>query len=132
MADHLTAIARTVESTSAHHTHSRAYGYGSLSEFVCSCGEVFTPSYFDETPREWPSLVALHRAFSVAEAAVGDLELPYLADLDDVRIGSVFHGSDHRLYRRLKNNRWLGQDGQRLDDEAVAQLTLTLIWSPTA
>lgn len=104
---------------------------GSVSQIVCSCGEVFAPSPAD-APSKWPTLPALHRAHTLADAVAADMNLPYLADLSEVHSGSTFLGSDRRLYRLLTTENWIGQDGRTYEESDVALLTLRLVWAPAA
>jgi len=130
MSTGLKAITAALNAANAHNLRS-LMASGSLSQIVCSCGEVFTPSPAG-TPKEWSTLPALHRALRLAEAVASDMNLPYLADLTEVSSGSVFLGSDGRLYRLLATDEWIDQDGRIHKESAVALLTLTLIWAPTA
>lgn len=129
MTTDLATITTTLAATSAHWLRSQPYDHSNLSQFVCSCGQVFIP-HWESMPNGWPSLPKLHEVLSLAEAITGKLETERLADLPELRPGAVFRGVDGQLYRFLRQDRWIGQNGHTYDDGVVAMLTPSLIWMP--
>ena len=132
MSRDLRTIQALVTANAEHLIRSRPYGQdGHLSQFECSCGQVFVPSPLAPHPSNAPSLPALHRSLVAARAAMS-LSLVSLSEVADVIDGSVFLGRDGKLYRSLDGRqRWLAQDGRILEGPPADQTSLSLLWMPS-
>lgn len=128
----LTVIEKTFETNRSHWTRSRPYGQTNLSEFICSCGQIFTPiSTWAPEPREWPTLPELHRALATAQAIDESLVLPGVDDLDQLPTGAVASDAYGLLYRKTGDGRWIDQLGARHTSTSLSIHTMVLVWAPT-
>lgn len=122
-------VSAALVSSRTHWLRSSPYGDTNLSQFTCSCGQIFIPP-FATMPREWPSLAKLHESLALSVAVAGELIAPRLSDLPEVSPGAVFLGGDGKLYRFLGRDDWVGQDGRAYQGAAADTSNLTLIWLP--
>lgn len=132
------AIARTVAAIQDHLVRDRTAYDSHLSDFVCSCGQVFrASSALSEPPRDYPSMSMVHRA-EVVSLALGIeptsrhilTTARQLHTLDDFTVIRDNSGLMLRLHRAYTGGaRWFAQDGRILDVREIA-MPATILWQP--
>lgn len=140
MKNDLQKIAALLAATEDHHTRGLPYVDGSQSPFLCSCGEKFVPSPLATKERAWPSILAIHQALMRTTAVTeGELDLTPIPHLGDSLLGSVYLGTNSKLYRRIANRPgmddnglWLDQEGRIITGWNLLGLNLAPVWVPNA
>ena len=139
-------IDQIIEVTTDHAIQSRPSDdyYTQYSDFVCSCGQVFVATggagaVLSSAPRDYPSLVQIHRAEVVAGIFEQTMtRLPMARSLfmiDTLQPWTVIRSArpDHTMIRlNLTYNgetRWVTQDGKTVQPAEIA-LPATVLWWP--